>query len=95
MQSESMISERIVLSIQSMVPDLTIKVSTETPLIGQDGILTSMKLVELSLMLEDIAAELGFNFDWTSDSAMSRSRSMFLTAGSLVEEFLRQKDILK
>jgi len=51
-----------------------------------------MKLVELCLELEDKAADIGFEFDWTSDSAMSRSRSMFRTAGSLAEEFVNQME---
>jgi len=59
-------------------------------LIGGDGVLDSMKLVELCVALEDKALELGCNFDWTSDSAMSRSRSMFRTAGSLAAEFVSQ-----
>ena len=49
-----------------------------------------MKLVELCLSLEDIAEDLGFEFDWTSEKAMSNSRSMFKDAGSLAKEFLRQ-----
>jgi hypothetical protein len=49
-----------------------------------------LTLVELCLSLEDIAAELGFDFDWTSESAMSKSRSMFRTAGALANEFLSQ-----
>lgn len=49
-----------------------------------------MKLVELCLSLEDIAEDLGFEFDWTSEKAMSTSRSMFKDAGSLAKEFLRQ-----
>ena len=36
-----------------------------------------MKLVELCLALEDKAVDLGFEFDWTSEAAMSRSRSLF------------------
>jgi hypothetical protein len=51
-----------------------------------------MKLVELCLALEDFAEEKGFEFDWTSDQAMSRSRSMFRTAGSLAIEFKDQMD---
>ena len=61
-----------------------------TPLIGNESIIDSMKLVELCLSLEDIAEDLGFEFDWTSEKAMSTSRSMFKDAGSLSEEFLRQ-----
>ncbi len=54
-----------------------------------------MKLVELCLTLEDFAEEKGFEFDWTSDQAMSRSRSMFRTAGSLASEFTNQMDAEK
>ncbi len=67
-----------------------ITVSADTALIGDNSMLDSMKLVELCITLEDMAAELGFDFDWTSEAAMSRSRSMFRDAGSLAAEFLEQ-----
>jgi acyl carrier protein len=70
-------------------------VSEDTPLIGADGALDSMKLLELCLSLEDIATDLGFEFDWTSEEAMSRSRSMFRSAGTLAAEFLSQMDSKK
>jgi acyl carrier protein len=65
-------------------------VSDDTPLIGDDRALDSMKLLELCLSLEDLATDLGFEFDWTSETAMSKSRSMFRTAGTLATEFLSQ-----
>ena len=65
------------------------------PLIGWESVLDSMKLVELCLALEDKAADIGFEFDWTSDAAMSRSRSMFRTAGSLASEFINQMETKK
>ena len=74
------------------IEDKTILVTDDTPLIGDGSILDSMKLVELCLTLEDFAEEKGFEFDWTSDQAMSRSRSMFRTAGSLANEFKDQMD---
>jgi len=61
-----------------------------TPLIGDGSVLDSMRLVELCLSLEDLAGEHGFEFDWTSEAAMSRSRSIFRTAGALADEFVRQ-----
>jgi len=70
-------------------------VTDEMSLIGGESVLDSMKLVELCLALEDKAAELGFEFDWTSDAAMSRSRSMFRTAGSLAAEFASQMESKK
>jgi acyl carrier protein len=67
------------------------EVSEATPLIG-DGGLDSMKLVELCLGLEDMATASGFEFDWTSETAMSRARSMFRSAGALADEYLAQRD---
>ncbi len=61
-----------------------------TPLIGASGVLDSMKLVELCLALEDKAEALGFQFDWTSDKAMSEHAGMFRTIQSLADEFDRQ-----
>jgi len=34
---------------------------------------------------------LGFEFDWTSDTAMSRNRSMFRTVSALAVEFESQQ----
>lgn len=62
-------------------------VNERTPLIGRNGVLDSMSLVEICLALEDKADELGFEFDWTSDSTLSQSRSMFRTVASLADEF--------
>lgn len=78
--------------ITELLEDKSIFISDETPLIGDGSVLDSMKLVELCLILEDMASEHGFSFDWTSDSAMSRSRSMFRTAGALAEEFIAQME---
>jgi acyl carrier protein len=82
-------------TIVSLLEDKNINISDETPLIGEGSLLDSMKLVELSLKLEDTAADLGFEFDWTSDVAMSRSRGMFRTAGALASEFITQKESQK
>ena len=65
------------------------KVDEKMQLIGH-SVLDSMKLIELCLKLEDKASDIGFEFDWTSDTAMSKSRSMFRTAGTLIEEFINQ-----
>jgi acyl carrier protein len=73
----------------------SLEVTDDMPLIGDDSVLDSMRLVELCLSLEDKAAEMGFEFDWTSDNAMSRSRSMFRTAGSLATEFINQMELKK
>jgi acyl carrier protein len=78
-------------AIEDLLEDKSRSVTPETALIGGDSALDSMKLVELCLALEDAASTQGFEFDWTSEAAMSKSRSMFRTAGSLADEFMRQK----
>lgn len=82
-------------AINALLNEKSLVVVDETPLIGGQSLLDSMKLVELCLALEDKAAELGFEFDWTSDAAMSKSRSMFRTAGSLAAEFINQMETKK
>jgi acyl carrier protein len=79
-------------SIKALTENSEVVVSAETRLIGDESLLDSMKLVELCLSLEDMAVDLGFEFDWTSDAAMSKSRSMFRNAGSLADEFLSQRN---
>ena len=79
-------------AIEALLEDKSLSVSDDLSLLGAESALGSMQLVELCLALEDHATELGFEFDWTSETALSRSRSMFRTAGSLAEEFSRQLD---
>jgi len=81
--------------VSQALDDKAIVVTEDMPLIGGESVLDSMKLVELCLALEDKAADMGFEFDWTSDAAMSRSRSMFRTAGSLAAEFVSQMEAKK
>ena len=81
--------------ISSLIDDKSLVLKDETPLIGDKSVLDSMKLIELCLALEDKAAEMDFEFDWTSDAAMSRSRGMFRTAGSLASEFIMQMEMKK
>ena len=82
-------------AIKALLGDKSLVVADDTPLIGGESLLDSMKLVELCLALEDMATDLCFEFDWTSDAAMSKSRSMFRTAGSLATEFINQMEINK
>lgn len=81
--------------ISQLLENKSLTVTDDMPLIGGESVLDSMKLVELCLALEDKAADMGFEFDWTSDAAMSRSRSMFRTAGSLASEFISQMETKK
>jgi hypothetical protein len=91
---ESLKSE-VFNQIYRLAENKSLTVTDDMPLIGGESMLDSMKLVELCLLLEDRATEIGFDFDWTSDGAMSRSRSMFKTAGSLATEFFNQMEAKK
>lgn len=84
------VRDRIFLIISQALDDPTVQVADDTPLLGEGGLLDSIRLVEVCVNLEDLAVELGAEFDWTSDSAMSRSRSIFRTAGALANEFENQ-----
>ena len=83
-------SKNIVRACIIEITDDKIKPTDETSLIGKEATMDSMKLVELCLALEDKAADLKFEFDWTSETAMSKSRSLFRTVSSLAEEFHAQ-----
>lgn len=83
--------DEFISEVAAVVKDGSAPVTIDTVLIGGGGLLDSLALVELCLRLEDQATSMGFEFDWTSESAMSRSRSMFRTVGSLQEEFSRQQ----
>lgn len=83
-------AQKVVLGVVGEVMGDEAVVDLDMPLIGGDTQLDSMKLVEVCLALEDKADELGFEFDWTSDATMSRSRSMFRTVRTLAEEYQRQ-----
>lgn len=80
----------VVEAVRSLIEDKTLPLEDATPLVGDHSVLDSMRLVELCLLLEDAARDHGFEFDWTSDSAMSRSRSMFRSIGALAGEFASQ-----
>jgi acyl carrier protein len=92
MSSIESVKSEVFSQIAQLLESKSLTVTDDMSLIGGEGVLDSMKLVELCLALEDKAAEIGFEFDWTSDAAMSRSRSMFRTAGSLAAEFFSQMD---
>jgi acyl carrier protein len=92
MHNYSNVKHEVFAVISALLEDKSFSVTDEMPLIGSNSTLDSMKLVELCLALEDKADEFDFEFDWTSDAAMSKSRGMFRTAGALAEEFFRQME---
>ena len=81
----------VIRELRPLLKDQSILVNESTNLIGSDGVIDSLGLVELCLRLEDAALAEGFEFDWTSERAMSRNTSIFRTVGSLSEELGRQK----
>lgn len=83
-------AKSIVKTILGEIIDDTTEFYDDMPLIGSDSNLDSMKLVELCLALEDKATSANFEFDWTSSSIFSKSRSMFKTISTLAEEFAKQ-----
>lgn len=95
MTSADSVKNEVFNQISQLLENKSLTVTDDMPLIGSDSVLDSMKLVELCLALEDKAADMGFDFDWTSDAAMSRSHSMFRTAGSLANEFICQMETIK
>ena len=95
MSTPNNVKKEVFDAIKALLEDKSQVVAEDTPLIGGESRLDSMKLVELCLALEDKAADLGFDFDLTSDVAMSKCRSMFRTAGYLATEFISQMETKK
>ena len=84
---------KIVIEAISDILKRKTQIFEDMQLIGGDSLLDSMNLVEVCLLLEDIADEHGFEFDWTSEAAMSKSRSMFRTVSALAKEFANQSEV--
>ena len=87
-------AKEIVISAINDALEGKAEITEEMQLIGGQSLLDSMKLVEVCLALEDLADEHGFEFDWTSEAAMSKSRSMFRNVVALANEFFNQGNSL-
>ena len=87
-------AKEIVISAINDALEGKAEITEEMQLIGGQSPLDSMKLVEVCLALEDLADEHGFEFDWTSEAAMSKSRSMFRNVVALANEFFNQGNSL-
>jgi len=90
MKTDDEIKKQIFNKVAKKVNSTQNGVTELTPLVGEGSQLDSMKLVELCLDLEDLASELNFEFDWTSEKAMSNLSSMFKNAGTISVEFIKQ-----
>ena len=84
--------ELVISAINNALED-KVEITGDMQLIGGESLLDSMKLVEVCLALEDLADEHGFEFDWTSEAAMSKSRSMFRSVAALAEEVVNQSEV--
>ena len=84
------VEERVFKEIQNVSEDKKSIINKTTLLIGAESTIDSVDLVEMCLELEDFAVELGFEFDWTSEKAMSATNSIFKDPASLSKEFIRQ-----
>ena len=85
-------AKKIVISVIREALEFKVEITEDMPLIGGESLLDSMKLVEICLVLEDLADEHGFEFDWTSEAAMSKGRSMFRNVAALAEQFTSQSE---
>ena len=85
-------SKEIVIATITNALKEKVEVTENMQLIGGESLLDSMKLVEVCLALEDLADEHGFEFDWTSETAMSKSRGMFRSVAALATEFAKQSE---
>lgn len=85
-------AKKVVISAINVALEGKVEITDEMQLIGGESLLDSMKLVEVCLELEDLADEHGFEFDWTSEAAMSKSRGMFRSVAALAEEFTLQSE---
>ena len=65
------------------------EINEDSALVG--GNIDSMALVQLCIALEEKAIELGFEFDWTSEKALSSLNSIFKNPLTLSEEYNKQK----
>jgi acyl carrier protein len=89
------LKQQVYNAIESILPNPAIKITDDVVLLGYDSLLDSMKIVELCLVLEELAEDLGFKFDWSTDTAISQSRGIFSSAGNLAAAFIAQHDAAK
>ena len=84
------IKKEIFKKIKIASENKTLKVNENTQLIGNQAVLDSNSLVSLCVDLEDYAMKLNFEFDWTSEKAMSKLGSIFMNVGTISTEFINQ-----
>ena len=82
--------------VRSVLDDTDIKVNKDTILLGEESLVRSRELVEILLEIEDFMEdEFSFEFDWSSNSAMSEANSNYKTITTLTNyllEILKKND---
>ena len=78
------------IKIIKNVIEKEIDIDPDSSLLG-GSLIDSMALVQICIRLEDEADKQNFEFDWTSEKAMSNINSIFKTVSTLCDEFNRQK----
>ena len=92
MNDKKVILDKVISVITDLSDAVSEQITEDSKLIGGEAIVTSRALVEALLELEEFAEDqLGVEFDWSSDSAMSQSRSIFRTTGSLADHLFSLK----
>ena len=93
-----MISTNEVIQILEEISALEnskISLDENSMILSGDYNFDSMALVQLCISLEEKSNKFGFDFDWTSEKAMSSMNSIFKSPQTLTEEFNRQLKIGK
>ena len=81
---------KVINFLKEITEDSSLNISENSPLVGSSASIDSMTLVQLCLKLEEIAISMEFNFDWTSEKAMSAMNSTFRNPKSICDEFNSQ-----
>lgn len=84
-----MSSKELIDIIKNIIEE-EMSLEENSPLVGGNSLIDSMNLVQICIALEDKSLEDGFEFDWTSEKAMSSQNSVFKTPKTLADEYNRQ-----
>ena len=83
-------NEKELINLICEVVDKQIDINSNSSLLGGE-LIDSMTLVQICLRLEEEADKQNFDFDWTSEKAMSNMNSIFKSVDTLCKEFNKQK----
>lgn len=83
-------SPEILIQLINSLLDEDLQLEANSSLIGGSSLIDSMGLVQICLALEERSLLDDFEFDWTSEKAMSSLNSIFKTPKTLTDEYNRQ-----